>query len=107
GAGRASFVATVLDPAALEALVGLFATDAGISSPLPTEVHGSVQLAVRQSDTTEYLFYINHTARSMTVMLGATDALTAVDLGGSTLTAEALTLPATGVAVLRRARTEA
>ncbi|ANP71412.1 beta-galactosidase [Cryobacterium arcticum] len=107
GAGRASFVATVPDRAALVALVGRFATDAGIHSPLPEEVHGTVQLALRQSDTREYLFYINHSALAVTVPLGAADGdLTAVDLGGSTLAADSLTLPATGVAVLSRARTE-
>jgi hypothetical protein len=42
------------------------------------------------------------------VPLTAADGqLTAIDLGGSTLSADALTLPATGVAVLRRTRTEA
>jgi beta-galactosidase len=106
--GRASFVATVLDRVALPALVGRFAADAGIRSALPAEVHGSVQLAVRQGDTEEYLFYINHTASTVTVPLTAADgAVAALDLGGSTLTAEALTLPATGVAVLSRPRTEA
>jgi beta-galactosidase len=105
--GRASFVATVLDGSALEALVGRFAADAGIRSPLPAAVHGRVQLAVRQGDAEEYLFYINHTAQPVTVPLTPADGpLSAVDLGGSTLAADALTLPATGVAVLRRPRTE-
>jgi beta-galactosidase len=106
--GTASFVATVLDPAALAALVSRFAADAGIRSALPAAVHGRVQLAVRRSDTTEYLFYINHTATTVTVPLTDTDGpLTALSSGGSTLTADALTLPATGVAVLSRPRTEA
>jgi beta-galactosidase len=105
--GRASFVATVLDGSALAALVGRFAAAAGSRSPLPAEVHGRVQLAVRQSDAEEYLFYINHTAQPVTVPLTPADGpLSAVDLGGSTLAADALTLPATGVAVLRRPRTE-
>lgn len=108
GGGRASFVGTVLDRAALTAFVGRISADAGLSSPLPEDVHGSVQLAVRQSDTEEYLFYINHSARAVTVALSPADgALAALDLGGSTLAADTLTLPATGVAVLRRPRTEA
>ncbi|WP_104162383.1 beta-galactosidase [Cryobacterium sp. N22] len=107
-AGRASFVATVLDPDALVALLGRFAAAAEIVSPLPDAVHGIVQLAVRQSDSTEYLFYINHSDTAVTVPLGTADGrLVAVDLGGSTLAADSLTLPATGVAVLGRARTAA
>ncbi|MGO4783081.1 beta-galactosidase [Cryobacterium sp. W22_MBD10_FK3] len=107
-AGRASFVATVLDPDALTALVGRFAAAAEIVSPLPDAVHGIVQLAVRHTDTTEYLFYINHSGHAVTVDLGKADGtLVAVDLGGSTLAADSLTLPATGVAVLSRTRTEA
>ena len=112
GAGRASFVATVLDRDTLTALVGRFAAEAGIVSPLPAEVHGLVQLAVRQGDTEDYLFYINHSAQPVTVALTgaggdlAARDLAALDLGGSTLTADSLTLPATGVAVLRRARTD-
>ena len=98
----------MLDPDALVALVGRFAAAAQIVSPLPDAVHGLVQLAIRHTDTQEYLFYINHSAQSVTVPLGKADgALVAVDLGGSTLTADALTLPATGVAVLGRARTAA
>jgi len=107
-AGRASFVATVLDPDALTALVGRFAAAADIVSPLPDAVHGIVQLAVRRTDATEYLFYINHSGHAVTVDLGRADGhLTAVDLGGSTLAADSLTLPATGAAVLSRSRTEA
>jgi len=107
GAGRASFVATVPDRQTLHGLLGLFAADAGIASPLPAEVHGSVQLAVRQSDTQDYLFYINHSAQAVTVPLSAADGpLTALELGGSTLSADSLTLPATGVAVLGRPRTD-
>jgi len=106
GAGRASFVATVLDRDALVALVGRFATDAGVTSPLPAAVHGAVQLAIRDGSTLEYLFYINHTARAITIALTPADGrLEAVDLGGSTLAADSLTLPATGVAVLSRTRT--
>jgi len=107
-AGRASFVATVLDPDALVALVGRFAADAQIVSPLPDAVHGLVQLAVRHTDSMEYLFYINHSAQTVTVPLGKADGrLEAIDLGGSTLAADSLTLAATGVAVLGRARTAA
>ncbi|TFC08247.1 MULTISPECIES: beta-galactosidase [unclassified Cryobacterium] len=105
GAGRASFVGTVLDREALVALVGRFAADVGIASPLPSDVRGTVQLAVRETDTFEYLFYINHSAHAVTVALTPFDGcLTAVDLGGSTLAAGSLTLPATGVAVLSRPR---
>jgi beta-galactosidase len=116
GAGRASFVATVLDRDALVALVGRFAADAGIHSDLPTEVHGTVQLMVRRGADADYLFYINHSAQAVTVALTGTGgagtgtagtsagtALTGLSLGGSTLAADSLTLPATGVAVLRRA----
>ena len=53
GTGRASFVATVLDPDALVALVGRFAAAAQIVSPLPDAVHGLVQLAVRHTDSLE------------------------------------------------------
>jgi len=109
GAGRASFVATVLDRDALVALVGRFAADAGIHSDLPTEVHGTVQLMVRRGADADYLFYINHSAQAVTVALTPTggsaagSTLTGLSLGGSTLAADSLTLPATGVAVLRRA----
>ena len=67
---------------------------------------------MRHTDSLEYLFYINHSAQAVTVALTGTGgdgtgsagtALTGLSLGGSTLAADSLTLPATGVAVLRRA----
>ena len=104
GAGRACFVATVPDTVALATLVGRFAAQAGIVSPLPAAVHGSVQLAARQSDTHDYLFYINHSEEVVRVAGVTGSGLIGIDLGPATLTDGELDLPRFGVAVLRRSR---
>lgn len=61
GSGTASYVATRLDPGARLRLLTDLLRHAGVSSELPYDARGRVELVVRGDETSDWLFCINRT----------------------------------------------
>jgi len=94
-AGAASYIATSLGERERTDLLALFARRAGIESGLDASVHGAVELIIRQTESHEYRFVVNHTAA--TVQVPGVDG---IDLLGADVSDGVLTLDPNGVAVL-------
>jgi beta-galactosidase len=94
GAGRAYYVATRLEPALLEYLLGTVAGRAGVAAPLTTPA--GVEAIVRQSASERFTFVLNHHSEAQVVVLPAPmrDLLTGAVHHG------ALHLAGRGVAIL-------
>ena len=97
--GSATYVSTRLGPAGLTPLLADLLDRAAVRSELPEELHGRVELAVRESDGAEFWFLINRTAEPLEVR----------DVDGEVLHGERgpgagqpVLLTPRGVAVLRR-----
>ncbi|MFF3935209.1 beta-galactosidase [Streptomyces phaeofaciens] len=98
GAGSASYVSTRLGVDGLRALLPRLLEPAGVSSELPADVRGAVELTVRRGDGERFLFLVNRTDATVTVSGPAGDVLT----GGTRGTDGALVLGPREVAVLRQ-----
>lgn len=98
GAGSASYVSTRLGVDGLRALLPRLLEPAGVSSELPADVRGSVELTVRRGDQGRFLFLVNRTDATVPVSGLDGDVLT----GGSTGADGALVLGPREVAVLRQ-----
>ncbi|GAB7106463.1 beta-galactosidase [Streptomyces phaeofaciens JCM 4814] len=98
GAGSASYVSTRLGVDGLRALLPRLLEPAGVSSELPADVRGAVELTVRRGDGERFLFLVNRTDATVPVSGLAGDVLT----GGTPGTDGALVLGPREVAVLRQ-----
>ncbi|GAA4717464.1 beta-galactosidase [Isoptericola chiayiensis] len=98
GAGRAVYLGTRLDEAALDHLVGRFVDDAGVR-PVADAPNG-VEVTERVVSGLRYRFLLNHAAaaRSVTLDADGTDLLTGRGFGAG----DVLELAPRGVAVLTR-----
>ena len=105
GVGSATYVGTRLGPEGIAAILQGMLRAADITPELPEQVRGKVELAVRASADTEFLFLINRTDRQVEIP--------ALPMGSSPIGIErghpplANWLAAREVLVLRRARTKA
>jgi beta-galactosidase len=100
GAGRAVYIATLLDEAALASVLLDAVEAAGVQRRF-ADVPAHVECAVRRDETSEFVFLLNHSAQeSATVAMtdGGLDLITGTDVAG------AITLEPLGVAVIRRRR---
>jgi beta-galactosidase len=96
GAGRVIYIGTRLDLPSLAATLEAAASAAGVEAVI-TEAPGYVEATRRASDTTKYLFVLNHSATEQAVIpvgAGGTELITGTKAGGT------VTLPPLGVAVL-------
>ncbi|MEU9835098.1 beta-galactosidase [Streptosporangium sp. NPDC048047] len=98
GAGSASYVSTRLGPGGLGVLLPLLLDAAGVSSELPPEARGTVELAVRTDGTDDYWFLINRTDRQADL-----SSISGEPLGGPSLASGPILAPRQ-VRVLRRPR---
>jgi beta-galactosidase len=94
GAGRAYYVATRLEPALLQRLMGTVAEAAGVRPPL--ESPQGVEVVQRRGDAQSFTFVLNHNTGEQTVGLPAPMR----DLLSDTLHQGQILLPARGVAIL-------
>ncbi|WP_069772487.1 beta-galactosidase [Streptomyces sp. LUP30] len=88
GAGSASYVSTRLGVDGLRSLLPRLLEPAGVSSELPSQARGSVELAVRRGPQGRFLFLVNRTDDTVQVpgldgevLLGARDAEGSLVLG--------------------------
>ncbi len=95
GEGSAWYVACRQDQAGLDALVGRLLDEAGISAVAPT-VPG-VEVVQRVGDGVSWVFCINHSDQEASVAVTGYDLLAGEEVIGS------VSVPAGGVAVVRRA----
>ncbi|MFI7498155.1 beta-galactosidase [Streptomyces sp. NPDC049687] len=98
GAGSAAYVSTRLGVDGLRALLPRLLEPAGVSSELPEDVRGSVELTVRRGAEGRFLFLVNRTDETVPVAGLDGDVLT-----GGDRTDGALVLEPRAVAVLRQA----
>ncbi|MEU8403464.1 beta-galactosidase [Nonomuraea sp. NPDC048892] len=96
GAGSAAYVSTRLGPDGLAPVLGRLLESAGVTSELPADLAGSVELAVRTGPDADYWFLINRTDDDVTVDGVAGEPIQAPSL------AKDLTLGPRQVCVLRR-----
>lgn len=95
GAGTATYLATALDAAGLDALVAELVRHAGVE-PM-ADVDEGLEVVRRRSATTSYLFLINHTDRELSARVAGTDLISGREFTGVT------TVPAGDVVVLEEA----
>lgn len=95
GAGTATYLATALDAAGLDALVAELVRHAGVE-PI-ADVDEGLEVVRRRSATTSYLFLINHTDRELSARVAGTDLISGREFSGVT------TVPAGDVVVLEEA----
>ncbi|MFY1627489.1 beta-galactosidase [Micromonospora sp. WMMD735] len=93
GDGTAWYLATRLDEAATDALVGRLLTEAGVRPPAAAPP--GVEVVRRRADDRSWLFVVNHTDAEATLDVTGTDLLTGQPCGGT------LRVPAGEVAVVR------
>ena len=93
GDGAAWYLATRLDEAATDALVGRLLTEAGVRPPVAAPP--GVEVVRRRADDRSWLFVVNHTDAEATLDATGTDLLTGQPCGGT------LRVPAGEVAVVR------
>ncbi|MEU1607582.1 beta-galactosidase [Micromonospora matsumotoense] len=93
GDGTAWYLATRLDEAATDALVGRLLTEAGVRPPVAAPT--GVEVVRRRADDRSWLFVVNHTDAEATLDATGTDLLTGQPCGGT------LRVPAGEVAVVR------
>ncbi|WP_432905128.1 beta-galactosidase [Micromonospora matsumotoense] len=93
GDGTAWYLATRLDEAATDALVGRLLTEAGVRPPVAAPP--GVEVVRRRADDRSWLFVVNHTDAEATLDATGTDLLTGQPCGGT------LRVPAGEVAVVR------
>ncbi|MFE5111897.1 beta-galactosidase [Streptomyces sp. NPDC056663] len=100
GQGSAAYVSTRLGAEGLTALLPKLLASAEVSSELPAEARGKVELTVRRDDDSRYLFLVNRTDETVPVTGLAGDLLI-----GRTDDDGALVLSPRDVAVLRQPAT--
>ncbi|MFE4920418.1 beta-galactosidase [Streptomyces sp. NPDC056661] len=100
GQGSAAYVSTRLGAEGLTALLPKLLASAEVSSELPAEARGKVELIVRRDDDSRYLFLVNRTDETVPVTGLAGDLLI-----GRTDDDGALVLSPRDVAVLRQPAT--
>ncbi|MEU7960210.1 beta-galactosidase [Micromonospora humida] len=93
GDGTAWYLATRLDEAATDALVGRLLTEAGVRPPATAPT--GVEVVRRRADDRSWLFVVNHTDAEAILDVTGTDLLTGQPCGGT------LRVPAGEVAVVR------
>ncbi|MFD0597411.1 beta-galactosidase trimerization domain-containing protein [Catellatospora coxensis] len=98
GEGSAAYVSTRLGSRGLTAVLDGLARAAGVTSELPLESRGDVELTVRRRGAERFAFLVNRTDRPLTV-----SDLPGEPLLGARSTQGELPLPARGVRVVRLA----
>ncbi|MEV4801644.1 beta-galactosidase [Nonomuraea sp. NPDC049421] len=97
GPGTATYVSTRLGPDGLAALLPILLQTAGVTSELPTDLHGQIELAIRTDGTDSYWFLINRGDRQVDVSAVPGDPLT-----GPSLAPDATLAPGQVRILLRR-----
>ncbi|NYI03508.1 beta-galactosidase [Allostreptomyces psammosilenae] len=96
--GSAAHVSTRLGAQQLTPLLRRLLDGAGVSSELPPEARGAVELTVRAGRDADYWFLVNRTEQEVTLAGVAGEVV----IGGPAEADGALRLPPVGVTVLRR-----
>lgn len=99
GAGSAWYLSTGLDDADLATLLGAVLAEAGLRRVPPPP---GVELVHRRSGGTRWLFALNHGDEARVVPLAGTAFAGGTDLVTAEVTGDGVTVPAGGVAIVRR-----
>lgn len=100
GPGSASYVSTRLGPDGLRPVLEELLRHAGVTSELPEELRGRIELTIRGTEHDVFRFLVNRTAEPVRVQ-----GVPGTPVGGGIVDErDGFTVPGRGVAVLRAAR---